>query len=50
MNENSINEKYKQDLINLALKTLIKDYNNWKPGTYKGNKARVENTLRISFE
>ena len=50
VNENSINEKYKQDLINLALKTLIKDYNNWKPGTYKGNKARVENTLRISFE
>lgn len=50
VNENGIDEKYKHDLINLAVKTLIKDYNNWKPGTYRGNKARVENTLRISFE
>ncbi|MCD0468850.1 hypothetical protein [Flavobacterium sp. JAS] len=50
VNENGINEKYKNDLINLALKTLKKDYNNWKPGTYKGYKARIQNSLRISFE
>lgn len=50
VNENGIDKKYKQDLINLAINTLRKDYNNWKPGTYKGNKVRVENTLRINFE
>ena len=50
VNENGVNEKYKDDLINLAIKTLKKDYNNWKPGAYKGNKARVENNLRVSFE
>lgn len=50
VNQNGIDEKYKNDLISLALNTLKKDYNNWKPGTYKGNKARVENNLRISFE
>jgi len=50
VNEKGIDKKYKQDIINLTLSTLRKDYNNWKPGTYKGNKARVENTLRVSFE
>jgi hypothetical protein len=50
VNENGIDEKYKDDLINLATKTLEKDYNKWKSGTYKGNKARVENNLRVSFE
>ncbi|KAF2340199.1 hypothetical protein [Flavobacterium tistrianum] len=50
VNEKGIDEKYKQDLVNLAINTLQRDYNNWKPGTYKGTKARVENTLRISFE
>jgi hypothetical protein len=50
VNENGVNEKYKDDLINLAIKILKKNYNNWKPGTYKGNKARVENNLRVSFE
>lgn len=50
VNEKGIDEKYKQNLINHAFLTLKKDYNNWKPGTYKGNKVRVENTLRISFE
>lgn len=50
VNENGVNEKYKNDLINLAIETLKKDYNNWKPGTYRGNKARIQNSLRISFE
>ncbi|MBO9586287.1 MAG: hypothetical protein J7574_19160 [Flavobacterium sp.] len=50
VNENGINKKYEKDLINLALKTLKKDYNNWRPGSYKGNKARVQNSLRISFQ
>ncbi|MRX69384.1 hypothetical protein SAMN06265349_10680 [Flavobacterium resistens] len=50
VNEKGINKKYKQELVNLAINTLKKDYNNWKPGTYKGVKARIENTLRISFE
>lgn len=50
VNEKGIDEKYKQDLVNLAIYTLKKDYNNWKPGTYKGNKARIQNNLRISFE
>jgi hypothetical protein len=50
VNEKGTNKKYKQDLINLAINTLKKDYNNWKPGTYKGNKARVQNSLRVSFE
>ena len=50
VNEKGIDEKYKQDLINLAIHTLKKDYNNWKPGTYKGNKSRIQNNLRISFE
>jgi len=50
VNEKGIDEKFKQDLINLAINTLKKNYNNWKPGTYKRNKARVQNSLRISFE
>ncbi|MNL61125.1 hypothetical protein D3C87_1850090 [compost metagenome] len=50
VNENGVNEKYKDDLINLAIRTLKKDYNSWQPGTYKGNKARIENNLRVSFE
>lgn len=50
VNQKGIDEKYKQNLINQALLTLKKDYNNWKPGTYKGNKTRVQNNLRISFE
>lgn len=50
VNEKGIDEKYKQDLVDLAINTLKKDYNNWKPGTYKGTKARIENTLRISFK
>lgn len=50
VNENGVNEKYKDDLINLAIRTLKKDYNSWQPGTYKGNKARIENSLRVSFE
>ena len=49
VNENGIDEKFKSELINFAIKTLKKDYNKWQPGTYKGNKARVENNLRVSF-
>jgi hypothetical protein len=50
VNENNVSEKYKRDLLDLAINTLKKDYNNWKPGKYKGNKVRTENTLRVSFE
>lgn len=50
VNEKGIDKKYKQDLVNLAINTLEKDYNNWKPGTYKGTKTRTQNSLRISFE
>lgn len=50
VNEKGIDKKHRQDLVNLAINTLKKDYNKWKPGTYKGNIVRVENTLRISFE
>lgn len=50
VNENVVHEKFKQPLIDSAIKALKKDYNHWKPGNYKGNKARIENTLRVSFE
>lgn len=42
--------KFKKNLISKAFETLRTDYNNWKPGKYKGNIARTENTLRVSFE
>lgn len=50
VNSKGIDEKYKKDLIDFTLKTFKKDYNNWKPGTYNGNKTRVSNSLRVSFE
>lgn len=46
----AVNEKYKNDLITKSINALKKDYNNWKPGNYKGNITRTENTLRISYE
>ena len=45
----TIDEKFKKQLIESAFETLKKDYNNWKPGTYKGNITRTENTLRVDF-
>ena len=46
----AIDEKFKKQLIEIAFETLKKDYNSWKPGTYKGNITRTENTLRIDFK
>jgi hypothetical protein len=45
-----IDEKFKKEIISKALESLKKDYNYWSPGKYKGNIARTENTLRVSFE
>lgn len=46
----AVDEKFKNDLITKSLKALKKDYNHWKPGNYKGNITRTENTLRVSYE
>lgn len=46
---NAVDEKFKTQLITLALKTLKEDYNHWNPGKYKNNIVRTENTLRVSF-
>jgi hypothetical protein len=46
----TVDEKFKKDLITTALKILKEDYNHWNPGKYKGNIIRTENTLRVSFE
>lgn len=46
----AVDEKFKKDLIDTALKTLKEKYNHWNPGKYKGNVARTENTLRVSYE
>lgn len=45
-----IDKKFKKELVSKALETLKTNYNNWNPGKYKGNIARTENTLRVSFE
>jgi hypothetical protein len=46
----AVDEKFNKDLIAIGLKSLKEDYNKWKPGNYKGNVARTENTLRVNFE
>ena len=40
----AVDEKFKKELIVIALKTLKEDYNHWNPGKYKGNIIRTENT------
>lgn len=44
------NEPYKKELFKIAKNIVIKEYNNWIAGNYKGNLVRVENNFRISFE
>lgn len=46
----AISDKFKNELISFALKTLKQDYNHWNPGKYKGNIIRTENTLRVNFQ
>jgi hypothetical protein len=46
----AVDEKFKKELITTAIKTLKENYNHWKPGKYKNNIVRTENTLRVSFE
>ncbi|MES2573950.1 MAG: hypothetical protein V4572_03325 [Bacteroidota bacterium] len=45
----AVDEKFKKDLISIALKTLKENYSHWNPGKYKGNIVRTENTLRVGF-
>jgi hypothetical protein len=42
-------KKVKQQLIDFSIKTILAKYNNWNPGTYKGNIVRTKIPLRLSF-
>lgn len=44
------NEKYRKQLEKIAKEAMLKNYNNWHPGNYKGNIVSVENSFRITFE
>lgn len=44
------NEKYKNELENIAKSKILTFYNTWKPGKYKSTIARVENKFRVNFE
>lgn len=50
VNEYPQNEKFKQDLIDLAMKELKTKYEDWIPGKYDGNVVRTENNLRVHFQ
>ncbi len=45
-----VNEKYRNELENLAKNKILTDYSQWKPGNYKNTLTRVENNFRVSFE
>lgn len=45
-----VNEKYRNELENLAKNKILTDYSQWKPGKYKNTLTRVENNFRVSFE
>jgi hypothetical protein len=50
VNEYPENEKYRKKLEKIAKDTILKNYNNWHAGNYKGNLVSVENSFRITFE
>ncbi|WP_419486854.1 hypothetical protein [Chryseobacterium bernardetii] len=45
-----VNEKYRNELEDLAKNKILTDYSQWKPGNYKNTLTRVENNFRVSFE
>ena len=44
------NEKYKNELENIAKNKILADYSQWKPGKYKNTITRVVNNFRVHFE
>ncbi|UHO39578.1 hypothetical protein H5J24_05685 [Chryseobacterium capnotolerans] len=44
------NEKYKNELENLAKNKILTDYSKWRPGKYKNTLTRVENNFRVCFK
>lgn len=44
------NEKFKNELENLAKNKILTDYSKWRPGKYKNTLTRVENNFRVCFE
>lgn len=44
-----VNEKYKNELENIAKNKILTDYSQWKPGKYKNTITRVVNHFRVHF-
>lgn len=44
------NDKYKNELENIAKNIILANYSQWKPGKYKNTIARVENNFRVNFK